>query len=179
MSLLTVLISIIPMGESNSIGNIIYVYLTFIPAGLLNGIMFFMWQTFPTIITPHEQERVDIISPAQMVFGAVPSILQVIRGPLRVAFTNRFGNDKWEARIVGILMAIFGFVFVLSILRVKERVYVVSKEKQSSMDTKTVMKELFSNKPLMVLSLALIFGSLRLFPKEFMQLIFQINLKFF
>lgn len=176
MSLLTILISILPMGKVDNIGNTIYVYLTFIPAGLLNGIMYFMWQTFPSIITPHEQERVDIISPAQIVFGAAPSVLQVIRGPLRVLCTKKFGDELWEVRIVGVLMAIVGFALVLSILRVKERVYVVNKDKQSSMDAKTIIKELFANKPLIILSLALMIGSLRLFPKEFIQLIFQVNL---
>lgn len=171
----TILISLMPEFKDGGM-RVLYVYLTFVPVIVINNFIMFMYQTFPTVITSHQQERIDIMSPIQLIFGAAPSILQVIRGPLRTFCAKYLGSELWEARIVGFISTILGVLFMLLIIRVRERVFVVKAEKQAKMDFKTTMKSLFANKPLIIFSLALTVGSLKVIPLEFLGIILQTKL---
>lgn len=175
-ALLTVLVTWLPQLESET-GRIIYAYLTCIPLLITNTFFFNMYQTLPTIITPNSQERADIMTPIGMIVGFAPTILSFIMGPLRAYFGDTLHKEYLSIRILGMISVVLGTICVLSILRVKERVYSIESEenKEEKIKLKDSLKMLSKNKPLIVLTIALVLGSLTGFSATFRGLIVQIR----
>lgn len=152
--------------------RIIYAYLTIIPLLITNGFFYNMYQMMPTIITPETQERADLMTPIGLIFGFAPTILGIIDGPLRAHFGS---NEYLAVRYMGVVCVLLGLICALFILRVKERVYSISDEekKEEKVKFSEAMKMLAHNKPLIILTIALVVGSLREYTAQFRVLIFQ------
>ena len=156
-------------------GRVIFAYTTCVPALFVSNYINYMYQTMPNVITPNSQERADIMTPVGLVFGFAPSVLQIIAGPIRSHFLKQ-GMEYMGLRIIGLVSVIIGILCCLFIIKVKERVYNTSETKKEDMSFLGSLRVLFKNKPLMVVFIALILGSLREFWRTFMM--FVIRLRF-
>ncbi len=162
----TVLATWIPQGYGET-SRIIYAYCTCVPSILLTSFAYNMYQTMPTVITPNGQERADVMTPIGLIFGLAPTILQLIIGPIRSAFT---GKEYWSMRLLGIIGAVIGLIGMLFVLRLNERVVTVTVENEDAkLKMKDALKMLSKNKPLIIMSVALCLGSLREFWRFFLQ----------
>ena len=157
--------------ESN---RIIYAYLTIVPLLIANGFFYNMYQTMPTLITPETQERADLMTPIGLIFGFAPSLLQIVAGPIRAHYLA-INQEYMAIRIIGIISVAIGILCVLFILKVKERTYSIAAEEDREEKVKffDAIKMLSHNKPLIILTVALILGSLREFTAQFRQFIIQ------
>lgn len=170
-ALFAILVTWIPQFDDKSV-RITYAYLTCVPVLLLSTFFNNMYQTMPSIITPNTQERADIMTPVGLVFGFAPSILQIIAGPVRAYYKN-LGMEYYGLRILGIVSVAIGIVCVLFIIKVKERVFTIENKKEDKVTTREAFSMLFKNKPLVILCIALILGSLREFTVQFRWLVIQ------
>ena len=154
--------------------RIIYAYLTIVPLLIANGFFYNMYQMMPTLITPETQERADLMTPIGLIFGFAPSILQIVAGPIRAHYLA-INQEFMAIRIIGIISVCIGVICVLFILKVKERTYSIASEENKEEKVKFVdaMKMLSHNKPLIILTIALVLGSLREFTAQFRQFIIQ------
>lgn len=174
----------IPQYESEA-SRIIYVYLTCTPVLVLSTFCNNMYQNMPTVITPNTQERADIMTPIGLLVGFAPSVMQLIVGPIRMAFPDK---EYLAMRILGAVSVVISVVLMLFILKVKERVYNIQKEavekaqadgvevpKEEKLSFFSSMKMLGKNKPLIIFCIALILGSMRDFTGQFRWLVLQIR----
>ncbi|MEG1509079.1 MAG: MFS transporter [Clostridia bacterium] len=173
LALFAVLATWIPQFEIEK-SRIIYAYISCVPAITLSTFVSNMYQTMPNVITSNSQERADIMTPIGLLVGFGPSVLQLIAGPIRAYFKGK-GMEYMGLRIIGIVSVVIGTLFVMFILKVKERVYILQKstEKEERLGFLTAAKMLSKNKPLLILFLALALGSLREFWRIFMPFIVQ------
>lgn len=138
-------------------GTTVYCYLTCVPLLFVWNLWYNTFNMFPSVISPNQQERTDIYSPIGLVGGFAPTLINV----LRQLFVGWFG-DKPGARVLGVTCVIIGLLCVVSILKVKERVFVTEDENANEkISMGKALKAIFKNKPLMILTLALICGSLK------------------
>ncbi len=172
-AILAILVTWIPQMD-NETHRILYAYMTCVPLLIANGFFYNMYQTMPTIITSHTQERADIMTPLGLIFGFAPTIMQIVAGPIRGHFME-LGKEYEGIRIIGIISVILGILCVLCILKVKERVYYIESEEENKEQVKLsdAFKMLSKNTPLILLTLALVLGSLREFTGQFRMLIIQ------
>lgn len=162
----TVLATFIPQGFGKT-ERIIYAYCTCTPTILLVTFANNMYQTMPTVVTTNSQERSDIMTPLGIIAGLASSILTLIIGPIRSAFS---GREYMSMRLLGIITAVFGALSMLFILRVKERTIEVQiPNEEAKLSMKDALKMLSKNAPLVIMSIALCLGSLREFWKFFIQ----------
>lgn len=156
--------------------RIVYAYVSCTPVIALSTFANNMYQTMPNVITPNAQERTDIMTPVGLLVGAAPSIMQLIVGPMRAAFRG-MGEEFWAMRLLGLVSVIVGALCVLFIIKVKERVYELDNDhaNKENVNFLTATKMLMHNKPLIVLTMALVLGCLREFWKQYMQIMVQIK----
>lgn len=137
--------------------RIIYVYCICIPTLLLWNIWSNAFNMFPGVITPNQQERVDVWSPIGLVMGFAPTIMNVLKD-----ICAGFWGDVIAARVFGITSAVVGVICIIGIIKVKERVFITAEEnKDNRIGTLRGLKLVFRNKPLMILMIALILGSMK------------------
>ena len=105
---------------SSDIDRVIFAYCSCVPVIAISTFANNMYQTMPNVITPNTQERADIMTPIGLIVGFAPTIMNVIIGPIRSAFPT---NEEVALRIVGAIAVVLGTLFVLFIIKVKERVY--------------------------------------------------------
>lgn len=135
----------------------IYAYLTCVPCLFLWNLWFNTFNLFPGVFTPNQQERTDIWSPIGLVMGFAPTLMNVIKDVCAGAF-----GDIIAARVMGLVSVGVGLLCLIPFLKVKERIYITEEEdKKESITVMQGMKLIFKNKPLMVLCLALVLGSIR------------------
>lgn len=160
----------------NETSRIVYAYISCTPVIAISTFANNMYQTMPNIITPNSQERADIMTPVGLLVGAAPSIMQLIVGPMRAAFKAE-GQEFMAMRILGLVSVVVGSLCVLFIIKVKERVYELESENanEERVNVVTAAKMLISNKPLIILAVALVLGSLREFWKQYLQIMVQIK----
>lgn len=172
-ALLTVAATWIPQSSSENF-RVIYAYLTSVPVLVLLNFSNNMYNTMPSVITPVSQERADMMTPIGLIVGFAPSILQIIIGFFRGYFQEK-GMEYMALRIIGIVSAVLGFVLVLFIIKVKERIYVFNDERiaQEKIGFGESIKMLSKNKPLIILFIALSLGTFREFVRQFQYLVFQ------
>ncbi len=168
--LFLLLATYIPQFEIET-SRIIYAYLTCVPVIAISTFCNNMYQTMPNNITPNSQERADVMTPIGIMVGVGPVIMQLIAGPVRAHFLAQ-GNEYMGLRIMGIVAAVIGILGVATIIKVKERVYAMALPKENIGIIES-LKQIRKNKPLMVLLLALVAGSLREFWRLFMALMIQ------
>lgn len=171
----TMLAMWIPQYQSETT-KIIYAYISCTPVIAISTFANNMYQTMPNVITPNSQERADIMTPVGLLVGAAPSIMQLIVGPMRAAF-KADGQEFMAMRILGLVSVVVGSLCVLFIIKVKERVYELESENanEERVNVVTAAKMLVSNKPLIILAIALVLGSLREFWKQYLQIMVQIK----
>lgn len=156
LSLFAVLASWSPQGMSQT-SNIIYMYLTCTPTIIVWNLWFNTFNMFPGVFTPNQQERTDIWSPIGLVMGLAPTIMNALKG----VFAKIWG-DVVAARVFSITSVIIGLLCVILLIKVKERVFVTEEEKQKeSISMFKSLTMVLKNKPLMILALALICGSMK------------------
>lgn len=160
----------------NETSRIVYAYISCTPVIAISTFANNMYQTMPNIITPNSQERADIMTPVGLLVGAAPSIMQLIVGPMRAAFKAE-GQEFMAMRILGLVSVVVGSLCVLFIIKVKERVYELEGENanEERVNVVTAAKMLVRNKPLIILAIALVLGSLREFWKQYLQIMVQIK----
>lgn len=137
--------------------RIIYVYCLSIPTLLIWNLWFNTWNLFPGVITPNQQERVDIWSPIGLVMGFAPTVMNVLKD----VFAGIWG-DVNAARIFGVTSCVVGILCVLLLTRVKERVFVTDTENaDNKIGALAGLRMVFKNKPLLILTIALTLGCMR------------------
>lgn len=171
----TMLAMWIPQYNSET-SRIIYAYISCTPVIAISTFANNMYQTMPNIITPNTQERADIMTPIGLLVGAAPSIMQLIVGPMRAAFKAQ-GQEFMAMRILGLVSVVVGSLCILFIIKVKERVYELEGEhtREEKVNFFTATNMLLHNKPLVILTIALVLGSLREFWKQYLQIMVQIK----
>ena len=116
---------------SSDIDRVIFAYCSCVPVIAISTFANNMYQTMPNVITPNTQERADIMTPIGLIVGFAPTIMNVIIGPIRSAFPT---NEEVALRIVGAIAVVLGTLFVLFIIKVKERVYELEDKNRELID---------------------------------------------
>lgn len=95
---------------------------------------------------------------------------------MRAAFKAE-GQEFMAMRILGLVSVVVGSLCVLFIIKVKERVYELESEtaREEKVNLFTATNMLIHNKPLIILAIALVLGSLREFWKQYLQIMVQIK----
>lgn len=135
----------------------VYVYCICIPTLLVWNIWFNTWNLFPGVFSPNQQERVDIWSPIGLVMGFAPSIMNVLKD-----FCAGLWGDIVAARIFALSSAVVGIALVIALIKVKERVFITEKEStENKIGAIQGLKLVAKNKPLMILTAALVLGCMK------------------
>jgi len=137
----------------------IYAYVTCTPSLLLWGIWQNTFNMLPAVITPNQQERTDIWSPIGLVLGFAPTVLNFIKGFIR-GYYIRQGMEFMAFRVMGLISVAMGLALVFLILKVKERI-IQTAENNERIKMSEGLRLVMKNKPLMVLTLALLLGCMR------------------
>ncbi len=166
----TLLATYIPQFDIET-SRIIYAYFTCVPVIAISTFCNNMYQTMPNNITPNSQERADVMTPIGIMVGIGPVIMQLIAGPVRSYFLAQ-GNEYMGLRIIGMVAVAIGICGIAFIINVKERVYALDLNKEK-IGIKESLSLIRKNKPLLILLLALVVGSLREFWRLFMSLMIQ------
>ena len=139
--------------------RIIYAYCTCIPTLILWNLFQNTFYLLPGVITPNQQERTDIWAPIGLVIGFSPTVMNVLGNLIKSYFTKQ-GIEYMAYRYLGFIYAAVGLLLVLCLFLVKERL-IVTNENKEKVGLLEGLKLVTKNKPLMILTLALIFGCCR------------------
>lgn len=159
ISVLVMLSTFIPQNMEES-HRVIYAYATCIPTLIIYVFWYNAYNMIPAVMTPVSQERTDMLSPVGLVLGFAPTLINLVTGPVRSAFI-KIGKEYWAFRIIGLVSCVIGIVFVLQILKIKERVY-QAKEQKEKISFFEGLKLVLKNKPFIIFIAATIIGSLRI-----------------
>lgn len=139
--------------------RVIYAYCTCIPTLIMWNLFQNTYYLLPGVITPNQQERTDIWAPIGLVIGFSPTIMGVVGNLLKAYFTNK-GMEYMAYRYLGFIYAAVGLALILCLFLVKERI-INTNSNQEKVGLFEGMRMVVKNKPLMVLTLALILGCCR------------------
>ena len=139
--------------------RIIYAYCTCIPTLILWNLFQNTYYMLPGVVTPNQQERTDIWAPIGLVIGFSPTVMNVLGNLIKSYFTEQ-GIEYMAYRYLGFIYAVVGLVLVLCLFLVKERL-IVTNENKEKVGLIEGLRLVVKNKPLMILTLALIFGCCR------------------
>lgn len=134
LALFTMMSMWVPQYPDDMDSAIIFAYCSCVPVIAISTFANNMYQTMPNVITPNTQERADIMTPIGLIVGFAPTIMNVIIGPIRSAFPT---NEEVALRIVGAIAVVLGTLFVLFIIKVKERVYELEDKNRELLDAQT------------------------------------------
>ncbi|MDR2266183.1 MAG: MFS transporter [Christensenellaceae bacterium] len=139
--------------------RVLFAYFTNIPTLVILNILSNTLNMMPSVITPNQQERTDVWSPVGIIINLAPTLFNVIKGPIRAHFLSR-GQEYMTFRVMGIVGIVIGTALTLMLIKARERVYETktNKEKVKLLEG---LKSVVKNRPLMILTLALMLGSLR------------------
>lgn len=137
--------------------RIIYVYLLCVPTLFIWNLWFNTFNMFPGVFTPNRQERTDIWSPIGLVMGFAPTVMNVVKD-----VAAGLWGDVVAARVFGGASAVVGILCTIGLLGVKERVFITETEnRKEAVSTRQGLKMVLKNKPLVFLTLALMFGCMK------------------
>lgn len=137
--------------------RIFYVYLICIPTLLIWNLWNNTFNMFPGVFTPNQQERTDIWSPIGLVMGFAPSVMNVLKD-----VAAGLWGDVVAARVFGCASAVVGVICIVGLIGVRERVFITETESQKEkVSTLQGLKMVLKNRPLMILTLALMFGCMK------------------
>ena len=139
--------------------RVIYAYCTCIPTLILWNLFQNTYYMLPGVVTPNQQERADIWSPIGLVIGFSPTVMNVLGNVIKSIFTD-MGKEYMAYRILGFVYAAVGLALVMCLFKVKERL-IVTNENKEKVGLIEGLRMVVKNKPLMVLTLALILGCCR------------------
>lgn len=139
--------------------RIIYAYCTCIPTLILWNLFQNTYYMLPGVITPNQQERTDIWAPIGLVIGFSPTVMNVLGNLIKAYFTKQ-GIEYMAYRYLGFIYAAVGLCLVLLLFFVKERL-IVTNENKEKVGIIEGLRLVVKNKPLMILTLALILGCCR------------------
>ena len=139
--------------------RIVYAYCTCIPTLILWNLFQNTYYMLPGVITPNQQERTDIWAPIGLVIGFSPTVMNVLGNVIKSYFGDQ-GREYMAYRYLGFIYAVVGLVLVLCLFLVKERL-IVTNENKEKVGLLEGLRLVVKNKPLMILTLALIFGCCR------------------
>ena len=139
--------------------RIVYAYCTCIPTLILWNLFQNTYYMLPGVITPNQQESTDIWAPIGLVIGFSPTVMNVLGNVIKSYFGNQ-GREYMAYRYLGFIYAVVGLVLVLCLFLVKERL-IVTNENKEKVGLLEGLRLVVKNKPLMILTLALIFGCCR------------------
>lgn len=145
-------------------GRTVYAYCIIVPTMFLYYAWFNTFNMMPSVITPVQQERSVAWMPVSLFIGFAPTIVNFIKGYIRSYFLS-IGKEYLAFRWLGIISAVLGLILVLMLTQVKERVFEVDEKTVKNKDDVGVwegIKLVSKNKPLIILTLALICGCLSL-----------------
>lgn len=163
-----------PQLEANNM-RLVYAYLTSIPAILLLNFLLWLFNTLATVMTPNTEERTDLFAVASLIVSLPPTILNFFAGPLRKYYVNQ-GAEYKAFRLIGIICVILGIALTyLIIFFVKERMY-ITVEQKNKVKFKDGIKQVFKNKPFIVMQIANMIGILKLFINS--QMTFVANIRY-
>ncbi len=145
--------------EFNSSAKIAYAYCICTPTLIIWNLFQNTFYMMPGVVTPNQQERTDIWSPIGLVIGFSPTIMNVLGNALRGYF-NEQGAEYLAYRYIGFIYSILGLLFVLLLFKVKERIIATSKNSEK-VGLFQGIGMIMKNKPLLILTLALILGCMR------------------
>lgn len=145
--------------EFNAVPKIVYAYCICTPTLIIWNLFQNTFYMMPGVITPNQQERTDIWSPIGLVIGFSPTIMNVLGNALRGYF-NEQGAEYLAYRYIGFIYSILGLLFVLLLFKVKERLIATSKNTEK-VGLFQGIGMIMKNKPLLILTLALILGCMR------------------
>lgn len=145
--------------EFDSSAKIAYAYCICTPTLIIWNLFQNTFYMMPGVITPNQQERTDIWSPIGLVIGFSPTIMNVLGNALRGYF-NEQGAEYLAYRYIGFIYSILGLLFVLLLFKVKERIIATSKNSEK-VGLFQGIGMILKNKPLLILTLALILGCMR------------------
>lgn len=138
-------------------GRIVYVYLLCIPTLLVWNLWFNTFNMFPGVFTPNRQERTDIWSPIGLVMGFAPTVMNVVKD-----VAAGLWGDVVAARVFGCVSAVIGVVCTIGLLGVRERVFITETEnRKESVSTRQGLKMVLKNRPLIILTLAMMLGCMK------------------
>ncbi len=137
----------------------LYAYLVCSPTLIIWNLFQNTFYMMPGVVTPNQQERTDIWAPIGLVIGFSPTVMNVLGGLIK-AYFNKQGMEYMAYRYLGFIYAIVGFVLVLCLFLVKERV-IVTNENKEKVGLFEGLGMIMKNKPLLIFTLALILGSCR------------------
>lgn len=140
--------------------RVIYAYCTCIPTLILWNMWYNTFNMMPAVITPNQQERTDVWSPIGLVIGLAPTVLNFIKGYIRSYFLAQ-GAEYLAYRYMGLISVAIGLVMVMLLFKVKERI-VATEQNNEKVKMLDGLKMVVKNKPLMIFSLALLLGSMRM-----------------
>lgn len=145
--------------DFNAVPKIVYAYCICTPTLIIWNLFQNTFYMMPGVITPNQQERTDIWSPIGLVIGFSPTIMNVLGNALRGYF-NEQGAEYLAYRYIGFIYSILGLLFVLLLFKVKERLIATSKNTEK-VGLFQGIGMIMKNKPLLILTLALILGCMR------------------
>lgn len=145
--------------EFDATPKVIYAYCICTPTLIIWNLFQNTFYMMPGVITPNQQERTDIWSPIGLVIGFSPTIMNVLGNALR-GFFNERGAEYLAYRYIGFIYSIVGVLFVLLLFKVKERI-IVTNENKEKVGLFQGIGMIMKNKPLLILTLALILGCMR------------------
>lgn len=149
----------VPQSDAETFRTV-YAYLTCTPTLLLTGIYAMLYTNMPTVMTTNNQERADVLAPANLIVGFAPTVLNAIVPIIRGHF-KKIGQEYIAYRIISILFVILGIIMSILIVKfVKERVYVTESQKKKIKFWNGI-KLVLKNKPLMTFQMISIFNALR------------------
>ncbi|MDR0751496.1 MAG: MFS transporter [Christensenellaceae bacterium] len=158
VGVLAVIASWLPQ-NLNSTTKIIFAYTTSVPTLVMLNLLLNTFNMMPGIISPNQQERSNVWAPVNIILNLAPTLFGLLKGYVRAYYLGK-GQEYMAFRVMGIVGVILGFAATTMLIKVQERVYEVSTNKEH---VKLIdgLKQVVKNRPLMILTLALILGSLR------------------
>jgi len=160
---------------ANESMRLAYIYATCIPAILLCGMWMWIYSAMPAVMTTNSTERTDMLAVANNILSFAPSVMNIAIGPVREYFAKQ-GSEYLAFRYLGIACVFLGITLSLLINKyVKERTFITPEQKEK-IPIWQGLREVFKNKPFMIMILANVLGTQRIFMNS--QLTFMANLKF-
>jgi Na+/melibiose symporter-like transporter len=139
--------------------RIVFVYCTSVPTLILLNLLLNTFNMLPGVISPNKQERVNVWTPVNIILNLAPTLLGVVKGFIRSYFLAR-GQEYMAFRFIGVFGVVVGVCLTVLIIKVHERVYELPSNTER-VGLMSGLKQVIRNRPLMILTLALILGSLR------------------
>jgi len=153
LAIVTILLFSTP--DFNDSGKVVYAYVTYLLHGIIFSLVLIPFFSLPAVMTQDPQER-SKISVMNLLMSTISAVLVAVAVKPIVAM---FPNEKTGFQFTtGIFMVIAVVAFYICYRSTKERVNIKNRAKYRF---RTIFKLIFTNKPLMLISVSYIFFSIQ------------------